>query len=291
MNAPPLQSTAVLPLPRVLVLGAGDLPKVAAAAERIRELTLAQAELVGWDLTFAADLSQIEADLAIVLGGDGSLLRAARQMGDRQTPVIGVNLGKLGFLAHFTPDEVVARWAEIRARQFRVVECLMLECRVLRGDTVIARCVALNEVAVQTGAAYALLEIDLHVDGEHVTTYRCDGLLVSTPIGSTAHNLAAGGPILRHTLKAVVISPISPHSLTMRPVVDAAERTYELSLPGPSPGASVVVDGQVITALEPGDRVRIAAAPMPFQMIRLTGHSYYRTLREKLGWGGKLVRD
>ena len=133
-----------------------------------------------------------------------------------------------------------------------------------------------------------MLDVQLYVDGELVTTYSCDGLIVSTPVGSTAHNLSAGGPILRNNLQAFVISPISPHALTNRPVVDSAERTIEMVVPQPNEGTSLVVDGRVLATLEPDDRVRIVRSTAVFQLVEVRGQSYYRTLREKLGWGGQL---
>ena len=164
----------------------------------------------------------------------------------------------------------------------------MFWCSLFRDGEVLARRLGLNEVAVQTGPPFAILDVDLYVDSELVTTYSGDGLIVSTPVGSTAHSLSAGGPILRQELQAFVICPISPHTLTNRPVVDAADRTYELVIPRPTPGSSVVVDGRVLATLEPGDHVRIERAEPRFLLMKAPGHSYYRTLREKLGWGGRL---
>src|SRR5262249_18285217 len=146
----------------------------------------------------------------------------------------------------------------------------------------------LNEVAVLAGPPFALLDLDLYVDSELVTTYSCDGLIVSTPVGSTAHSLSAGGPILRQGLQAFVISPISPTALTNRPVVDSADRVYELVIREPHPGTTVVADGRVLCAMEPHDRVRIERSASRFQLVACPGHSYYHTLREKLGWGGRI---
>jgi NAD+ kinase len=132
------------------------------------------------------------------------------------------------------------------------------------------------------------MDVDLYVDSELATTYSCDGLIIATPVGSTAHSLSAGGPILRKDLQAFVISPISPHTLTVRPMVDSAERVYDLVVPRAAPATSVVVDGRVVCRLEPNDRVRIRRAEERFQLVAAPGHSYYGTLREKLGWSGRL---
>jgi NAD+ kinase len=154
----------------------------------------------------------------------------------------------------------------------------------------VAHRLGLNEVAVLGGPPYSLLEIDLYVDAEWVTTYSCDGLIVSTPVGSTAHSLSAGGPILRKDLQAFVISPISPHTLTVRPVVDSAERTYEMVVQRPHASTAVVVDGEVALLLQPNDRIRVQRGVPRFQLIEVAGRGYYRTLREKLGWGGRIQR-
>lgn len=278
---------------RVMVLGSGDRANVSAEAERLRGEIEAQADIVAWDLQFNADLSQIDAELAIVLGGDGSILRAAHQMAYRQAPVVGVNLGKLGFLADLSPADFTRVFPEICAGKYRVVEHLMFECRLERRTPgkdewrTVASQLGLNEVAVLAGAPFAMLEVHLYVDSELVTTYSCDGLIVSTPVGSTAHSLSAGGPILRKDLQAFVISPISPHTLSNRPVVDAADRLYELVVPRPHAGTAAIVDGRVLSSLEPGDRVRVERAQPKFKLVEVPGHGYYRTLREKLGWGGR----
>ena len=285
--------------PRVIVLGSGDRPKVAVEAARLRPEIEKLADVVVWDLEFTAALATVDADLAIVLGGDGSILRAAHRMGYRQIPVVGVNLGKLGFLADLSPGDFIRVLPEICAGKFRVVEHLMFECRLERrapdasagdaGWTTVSSQLGLNEVAVLAGAPFAMLDVHLYVDSELVTTYSCDGLIVSTPVGSTAHSLSAGGPILRKDLQAFVISPISPHTLSNRPVVDAADRIYELVVPRPHAGTAAIVDGLLLGALSPGDRVRVECAQPRFKLVEAPGHGYYRTLREKLGWGGRLA--
>jgi NAD+ kinase len=265
---------------------------MAAAVERFRPLVEKHADVSLVDLAGAADLTAIDADLVIVFGGDGSILRAARQMGQRQVPVLGVNLGKLGFLADLAPDELASVLPDVCAGKCTVVEHLMFSCRLVRGGKTAQERLALNEVAVLAGPPFAILNVDLYVDAELATTYSCDGLIVSTPVGSTAHSLSAGGPILRKDLQAVVISPISPHTLTNRPVVDSADREYTLAVPNARAETSLVVDGQFVDRLGADDRVVIRRADVTFKMVRVAGHGYYRTLREKLGWGGGLaMRD
>jgi NAD+ kinase len=259
-------------------------------AARLRPLLDQNFEVVLADFEFTADLSRVEADLAFVLGGDGSILRASRQMHYRQIPILGVNLGKLGFLAGIGPDTVVPLLSEIAAGRTKVVDHLMFNCSVLRDGVVVHEQLGLNETVVTAGPPYSMINVHLYVDENLATTYSCDGLIISTPVGSTAHSLSAGGPILRKTLQAFVICPICPHTLTVRPVVDAADRSFEMEVPEPNEGTAVVVDGRPQRLLRPGDRVRIVRAEPRFQTIEVPGHNYYRTLRDKLGWSGHLSR-
>lgn len=273
---------------QAIVLGSGERPQVAAAAPALRKQIEQFADVLVWDLDFEQDISEVNADLVIVLGGDGSILRSAHQMGRRQLPVLGVNLGKLGFLADLAPDALLAVLPKLDPDNLPVVDHLMFDCEVTSNGELVARNLGLNELAILGGPPFSILEVHLYVDSELVTTYSCDGLIVSTPIGSTAHSLSAGGPILRKNLQAFVISPISPHTLTNRPLVDSAALTYELVVPAPNPSTSAVVDGRVIRRLQPEDRVRIRAAESSFRLVNVPGRSYYLTLREKLGWGGNL---
>jgi len=276
---------------RVVLLGFAGRPGVLEEAQRLGNLIRPLADVVATDLTGAENLDSLQADVAVVLGGDGSILRAVYQMGQKQLPVIAVNLGKLGFLADLSPDELPAVLADFQAGRLRTVEHLMLQCELWRGGKVVERQLGLNEVALFAGPPYAMLDVDLYVDAELVTTYSCDGLIVATPVGSTAHSLSAGGPILRKSLQAFVVSPISPHTLTHRPVVDSADRVYEMVVDRPNKQASVVVDGRMLSTLVPGDRVRVRRADVCFKLVTAPGHSYYRTLREKLRWSGRLPLD
>ncbi len=273
---------------RVFLLGAGGRPDVLAEADRLRPIIEQSARIVATDFSGTEDLSTIEADLAIVLGGDGSILRAARQMGHRQIPVVAINLGKLGFLANMVPGDLPHVLQNFAAGKLPVLEHLMFECTVFRHEEVCGQQLGLNETVIHAGTPFTLINVDLYVDSDLVTTYSCDGLIVSTPVGSTAHCLSAGGPILRKNLQAFVVLPLSPHTLTMRPVVDSADCVYEMVVERPNAGTSVVVDGRELCQLQPGDRVRVERAAPQFKLVANPGHTYYRTLREKLGWGGRL---
>src|SRR5439155_24779009 len=200
-------------------------------------------QIVAFDLYQEKDLSALSADLALVLGGDGASLRAARQMGYRQTPVLGINLGKLAFLAYLSPEELRHCFRQVVAGDYRVTYHLMFEATI---ETPQERCtlLGLNEVLIHTGPAFHMIDLDLCVDGETVTRFSGDGLILSTPIGSTAHSLSAGGPILGQELSAFVITPISPHTLTNRPVIDSGEKVYTIALISNSADAFLIVDGQ-----------------------------------------------
>ncbi len=276
---------------KAILLGSGDRrPQILPEVERLRSRIAELVEIVAEDFVFQEDLSQWAADLAIVFGGDGSILRAAKQMGTNQVPVLGVNLGKLGFLADIHPDELQASLRCIVDGKYELIDHLMMRCEVFKSDIKVADEIGLNEVAILGGPPFEMQQIDLFIDQQHATSYMCDGLIISTPVGSTAHNLSAGGPILRRNLQAFVISPICPHTLTVRPVVDTADRVYEIVVSQPNDSTCVVLDGQVLAPLSPDDRVRISRAAPVFRMIQVVGNDYYRTLREKLGWNGQFHR-
>lgn len=274
--------------PRVMILADGSRPEIRAAVDRLRPTIERHLPVVHASLDFTTNLDDVDADLAIVLGGDGSILRSAHQMGYRQRPALGVNLGRLGFLAALQPAQLDDVLPEIAACRHRVAELLMFETTAMRDGQPLCQALGLNETSVLAGPPFAMIDIELYVDGELATTYSCDGLIVSTPVGSTAHSLSAGGPILRNNLQAFVILPISPHTLTHRPVVDSADRTIELAVPDPNEGTSLIVDGRVLTTLKPSDRVRIVRSEARYQLVEVGGQSYYRTLHNKLGWGGQI---
>jgi NAD+ kinase len=269
---------------RFLILGNGAKPHVAESADRLAAaVRAAGAEVVLSDLTRQKDLAGIAADLALVLGGDGAILRAARQMGYQQVPVLGVNLGRLGFLADLSPDEAVGYLPKVLRGDFRITEHCMFLCSLTDGSGR-REILGLNEVVVRAGPPFKMLDVELEVDGQVVARFLGDGLIVSTPVGSTAHSLSAGGPVLGQELPAFVITPICGHTLTSRPLVDSADRTYTIGVRY-AEGAWVVVDGQDFGPLRPGDRATVRRAPVSFKLVKVPGKTYYQTLREKLRWG------
>jgi NAD+ kinase len=273
---------------RAILLVDGSRPALAERATDLRAIIERKLEVAAAIDDLSKPLPDVQADLVVVFGGDGSILRAARQMGYRQLPVIGVNLGRLGFLADIQPEDLDEVLPQIVAGQYRVVRHLMFECRVFSDGKEQSCTLGLNEASVLAGPPFSMIEVQLYVDALLATTYSCDGLIVSTPVGSTAHNLAAGGPIMQKSLQTFVVSPICPHTLTNRPVVDGADHVYELAVPEPNEGTSLLVDGKLICNVRSDDRIRIERSSAEFQLIEVRGRGYYRTLREKLGWGGRL---
>jgi NAD+ kinase len=239
------------------------------------------------DSDVASEAVPDDVELAVVLGGDGAILRACRQFGEQQRPILGVNLGRLGFLAELSPDEFQQRIYCIERREYRVVHHLMFECEHRTADGHCDVFSGLNEVAVLAAASLSMVDIELTIDDERVMTYSGDGLIVSTPVGSTAHSLSAGGPILRQDLQAFVITPICPHTLSNRPLVDDAACEYVMRVPEAPPGVMLVIDGQIKRPLAPDDTVTVRRARVTFQLARIPGHSFYGTLHRKLGWWGQ----
>jgi NAD+ kinase len=268
---------------RFFVLGNARKPQVVEAAAGVRSMVERYGEVAAFDLREEQDLSGLAADLAIVLGGDGAILHAARQLGYRQVPILGVNLGKLGFLADLTTDDLGRLLPTIAGGKYRVASHLMFECTYPGpdGPRVI---LGLNEVVVHARTMGHITELHLLIDGEPVTHFTGDGLIVSTPIGSTAHSLSAGGPILSQELQSFAITPICPHTLTYRPLVDAATKQYTIRVHRPE-GAALTADGRSLGELADGQTVTVGRAPVCFQLVKVAGRTYYQTLRDKLRWG------
>lgn len=273
---------------RLAILGNGSKPDVHEAASALGDAIRAHPGLAlsETDLSSDSDLESLDADIALVLGGDGTVLHSARRMGTHPTPVIGINLGRLGFLTEFTPERFLERLDELAERRFTIDALMTLSCTLgTAEDHKHARTFrGLNDVVIRSAPEFHIIEVQLRIDGESVIKYRCDGVILATPVGSTAHSLSAGGPILPHDSQMFVLTPICPHTLTQRPLVDGAHKVFEFSVLTPA-SATLVIDGQVQLPLTPGDRVTVRRGETPLPIVRLRGHSFYRTVREKLGWG------
>jgi NAD+ kinase len=227
-----------------------------------------------------------DADLAIVVGGDGTLLNAGRSLADADVPVLGINLGRLGFLVDVSPEEMTARIDEILNGDYREARRFLLDAEVIRGNKAIGRAVALNDVVLHVRDVVRMIEFDTYIDDHFVNTQRADGLVVSTPTGSTAYALSGGGPILHPALDAIVLVPVCPHTLSHRPIVVKGDSRIEVRVCAHNKDpAQVSFDGQANIDLEPEDRIVIAKKPGPLRLLHPKGHDYFHILRAKLRWG------
>jgi NAD+ kinase len=275
-------------LPKLVIFGD---PAKGAVAETVRDFTVFlrnRGEVVA-SCHIAKCTAEIlqDCDFAIVLGGDGSIISAARNLSEAKVPVIGVNLGKLGFLAEFSVSEFKDSYDDIVSGKAPIEKRMMLGCRVQRKsddgrEKFISK--AVNDVFVTAGPPFRVIELKIAVDGQHVASCLSDGLIVSTPTGSTAYNLSAGGPILAGSMEAMVITAICPHCLSFRPIVIDAASTVEISCTRINEGTTVSIDGQVSTGLALGDVVRVAKEQSSFLVVNNPMRTRWDTLATKLGW-------
>lgn len=224
-------------------------------------------------------------DLAIVLGGDGTLLSLARSLPEA-VPILGVNLGRLGFLTELSRDELYPSLVKVLAGRYQLESRSMLDVELRRNGAESARYRVLNDAVIAKSAMARIVQLALRVDGFLVGHYRSDGLIVSTPTGSTAYNLSAGGPILSPRLPVAVVTPICPHTLSLRPLVVPDDAEIEVTLETPREEVHLTLDGQEGAGLGYRDTVRLTRSAAQVLLVRTTGRTYYEGLRGKLGWGG-----
>jgi len=228
-----------------------------------------------------------QVDLVVVLGGDGTLLSVARQVGSRPVPILGVNLGTLGFLTEITLDELFAVLERVLGGEMRVEARMRLDVCALREGRELGRYLALNDAVLTKAALARMIDLETRADGAPVTTYHADGLIVATPTGSTAYSLSAGGPILLPELEAFVLTPICPHALTQRPIVLPASAEIEIAVRTRGGDVQLTVDGQEGLALREGDRVRVRRSEHFLRLMVSPFRSRFEILREKLRWGAR----
>lgn len=224
-------------------------------------------------------------DLVVSLGGDGTLLSVARAAGTRRVPILGVNLGRLGFLTEVNIDELRAALEKVLAGDFKIISRMRLEVEAFRGAQRLGHYHALNDAVLTRQVLSRMIDLEARADGVKVTTYHADGLIVSTPTGSTAYSLSAGGPLLLPGLEAIILTPICPHSLTQRPIVLPQNVEIEIRVEMDSGSAALTVDGQEGLDLMPGDRVVMHRSPHPVEIIASPFRDPYEILHEKLRWG------
>lgn len=225
----------------------------------------------------------VQAELAVVVGGDGTMLNSARRLAEHGVPLVGVNLGRLGFLTDVARSEALERLGEIVEGRYREESRFMLDAEVVRGGERVFHTLALNDVVVNKGDLGRMIEFDLLIDGEFVYTQRSDGMIVSTPTGSTAYALSANGPILHPGVDGIALVPLCPHALTARPVTLPASCNIEIVLLPPH-DARVHFDGQARFDARAGDRVKLGRSPLAVRLLHPEGYNYYAMLREKLHW-------
>jgi len=230
------------------------------------------------------------ADLVIVVGGDGSLLGAARELAKSNVPLLGVNRGQLGFLTDVSPHELEARLDKVLNGEYIQERRFLLDAHVKRDGNPIGFGTALNDIVLHPGRSTRMIGFDLYIEGHFVYSQRSDGLIVATPTGSTAYSLSAGGPIMHPKLDAVVLVPMFPHTLSSRPIVVDGNSEIKLII-GDSNETypQISCDGQMDIACAPGDTITIVKKPFKLRLIHPTDHNFYATCREKLGWASSIA--
>ena len=279
---------------RVAVLGKpNSVPARKAAAEVCPWLEERGCEVTVDDETAAAigrtgvprDALAQGADLALSLGGDGTLLLAARVFAGAAVPILGINLGRLGFLTDTDHDHMFEVLEQVLKGESEIEERMMLTAEVWRDGGVVSRSDALNDVVVNKGALAQVIHLETRVGGSFVSSYRADGIIVSTPTGSTAYGLAAGGPIVEPSTDVILVAPICPHILTNRPLIIGAGSDVECILVESRGDVYLTIDGQEGFPLEPGDRVRVVRAEHAARLVQVASRDFYEILRTKMGWG------
>jgi NAD+ kinase len=266
---------------RVALIGKLKSPEVEASMEAMRRFLVAR----GCEIS-----SGESADLAVVIGGDGTMLAAARQLARHRIPLIGVNQGRVGFMTDIGHDDMLAGVGAVLEGRYSIEERAVLDAEVFRGARSMLKTVALNEAVVGKGAQGRLIEFQLSIDGEFVYKLRGDGVIVATPTGSTAYALSAQGPILHPAVPALALVPLNPHTLSARPVSISDKSTVEITLVG-ALDAKAHFDGFESFDMEEGDRLALRRSPDSVRFVHPPGYRYFATLREKLRWSEILEKQ
>ncbi len=282
---------------KVFIVANTQKMQVQRPLDELTALLRGRAELVGVETSDDSDLSEIQADLVMVLGGDGTLLSAARRLGGRAIPLVGVNFGRLGFLASFTPEQIPDMVERALGGKLPVRPRMVLEASVLAGggsDSIhdipaLKRhrrfvAAALNDAVITAGAPFHMIDLAIALDGNAGIHYSGDGTIISTPSGSTAYNISAGGPIISPDVDAICITPICPHSLAFRPVVISPRCMIEITGVRVNDGTTLFCDGQASTRLMPGERVVVRRAEHEVLLMENPASREWCTLAEKLHW-------
>jgi NAD+ kinase len=225
------------------------------------------------------------AELLVVLGGDGTLIHAARLLHGKAVPILGINMGSLGFLTEIPRQDMWPVLADVLEGRFQTDLRLKLTCRLYRDGQLVVDDEVLNDLVINKGALARIADHEMSVDGQYVTTYKSDGVIVATPTGSTAYSLSAGGPIVHPVVDCMVVTPICSHALTQRPIVVPSERTIHFDLKGATEDVYLTLDGKVGHILRPGDRIEVHRSPNRVLLVRNPKMGFFAILRQKLRWG------
>ena len=272
---------------KILVLGDLCKKKIYDSIHGLKPWFKKYVEIDIIDLSKVEKIEKTGAEIAVVFGGDGALLCTCRLLGKNQIPIVGIHMGRFGFLAELMEKNVCPSLEKIFTGTFSIRKRMLLLSRVERAGKIINESTGINDAVISRSSLSRLISIKLTINGENVATYRADGLIVSTPLGSTAHSLSAGGPLLTPDLNTFIIVPICPHTLTNRPLVVSGDVKIEMEVLSQLGSTGLTVDGQVFTELESGDKVKIERAAIEVQMIDTGARTFYGVLREKLNWGGQ----
>jgi len=264
----------------IVIVGREDDSRVAEPMSLLRK----HLEKAGANLLPKDEIGK--ADLIMCIGGDGTMLYASRLARETGTPILGINRGRLGFLADVTPDEMISSVDNVLAGNFTTDSRLLLEARLQHGSGEDLVAHALNDIVLQRRETGRMVDFETRIAGQYVNTHSGDGLIVATPTGSTAYALSCGGPIIEPQLDAVVIVPVCPHTLTDRPIVISADQSIEVSLlQRDETRAEITVDGFSMGSIEPDDKLLISAANTRVTLVHPPGYDFYGILRSKLFWG------
>lgn len=269
---------------KIVVLADANKKNVVAALDEHADWLRSHAEVIAVILKPEADLSDLKADLAVIFGGDGFILGVVRRMGNNQIPIVGINFGKLGFLAGVQSTSIREALSEVLAGTPRVSERMTLSVCLYRDGERAFCSIAVNDVVIASRGV-RMVQTELFIGDNLISCFVGDGLVVATPTGSTAHSLAAGGPLVEPTIDAILITPLSPHSLTARPLAVDASHVMEVRLTPDYDQASLIVDGQKRVDMSSEHRLTIERAPSRFKLVEPKNLGYFDILKTKLNWG------
>lgn len=274
--------------PRLILFADSKRPSAAKAMEQFLDFVKDKAQILANCLAEVCRADTLSrADFAVVFGGDGTILGAARMLCESKVPVIGVNVGKLGFLAEFSVEELKSHFERICSDQSLIEQRMVLCCEVSRKDNKTVTGKAINDVVISAGAPFNMIEFKIEVDGQPLTSCFSDGVIVSTPTGSTAYNLSAGGPILTANLSAIVITPICPHSLSFRPIVIDDASCIQIHTLRVNDNTTLLLDGHEHQKLAVGDKVIVRKYDGRFLVVNNPLRTQWDTLADKLKWAEK----